>query len=224
MTPKPTPTPTSTQLSLRPKPRRQHYGDALCDFCQYRAFEHDLKANRGLCAQCYSYVAYPRCWRHDWLPPPSIGIDEKKLVKAGMKSGLYASGHIEPNEIIVEFSGHFISRRRAKEVLAKGPPYRVLSCPDGRLFLGNDNCRASYANHSCSHNAVVAMEKLHKNRRKHRIFLVCGEKPIEIYEEITFNYGMEFAEDAGPMKCLCGSENCIKELNPKYRLEDDGDI
>jgi hypothetical protein len=190
------------------------YLDASCEFCQGNEHEFFSRGHRGFCQISVGQLLDPRSESGLWVPP-NQELAAVNLLGLGMEHGLYATAQIRPQDIVAEFQGMSISQQRANIILAEGPPYRIILCPDHSLFLGNDNCLASFANHSCEPNAVIAMERFNRMRR-HRFFLVCGPLPsIAHNAEISYPYN-EFAADVGSVQCLCGASNCIHELNTRF--------
>jgi hypothetical protein len=192
------------------------YTDALCDYCNQGAQSEVLDENLGLCDGCLHQLNLRRGERRQWTPPPNVDVSNVDLVGAGMQNGLYATADIQPGEIIAELTGRVIDEHKCEEVTAMGPPYRVIILKDGQSVLP-DTCDASFVNHSCVPNAEFLFrtyEDKHKVPRQ-QILIICGPEPIRRDSEITVKYNMEYGDEVGDIRCLCGSENCIEFFHKK---------
>ena len=124
--------------------------------------------------------------------------------------GVFASGKIVRDEILMEFGGEAISRRQMES-----GDYRIRSIwPVGRdafLALPNSDPQISldeYLNHSCDANAWLEDE-----------VTLAARRDIQPGEEITLDQGTWNIEDAyieDREPCSCGATNCRVML-----MEDD---
>lgn len=133
----------------------------------------------------------------------SLGLLEPnyKVAKSPIHGfGLFAARKIQPGERLLEYVGEKISKTESLRRCIGGNNF---ICDLGERFDldGNVNWNpARFANHSCAPNCAVELIDGH--------LWVVAEREIEAGEELTCNYGYDFA-DYREHPCLCGAANCV---------------
>ena len=121
----------------------------------------------------------------------------------GHGQGVFARESFGPGQPILALSGPVLSR---VEMLALGPDraYSVQVGPD--QFL--DTIPAGrYLNHSCDPNAGIMNDRM-----------LIALRPIEIGEEIRFDYSTTMNEDHWTVECVCGQPACRRVVLDFHHL------
>lgn len=135
-----------------------------------------------------------------WISPKA----QKGLPSKIAGKGLFAKAFISRNEVIVAKAGHFIDAEtlRKKTDIIKGSEVQIAD----KLFvapLTEEELEASmaYCNHSCDPNAGFGGN-----------ILVVAMRDIEVGEEITLDYAMDWTDIGEKLICNCLSEHCRKVI------------
>lgn len=97
-------------------------------------------------------------------------------------------------------------------IMLAGPPYYIIQAPDSSLHDPAEDHYCKFANHSCSPNAKLMIEKF--NGEETYRFILVAITDIPPSTEITWNYGFTMAPGVTTsMPCLCEANNCLRELN-----------
>ncbi|HRQ89320.1 MAG TPA: SET domain-containing protein [Bacteroidia bacterium] len=140
-------------------------------------------------------------------PDPPSGIIAQSC-ELGM--GLFATRTFAPDETIFWFTGKMIDSAEVKSRgIAAGYPLQV----DEDLFI-DVGWPGLFVNHSCEPNAGL---------RDHRRLVAL--RPIDIGEEIRFDYSTEISGHWWTLQCRCGATNCrgqiadFDQLPPEVQAE-----
>lgn len=120
-------------------------------------------------------------------------------------TGVVATKAIQTKETVLKFSGYLVdSKDKLKPQDVEQDHYLQL-LPD--LYLGSSGDVDDYVNHSCDPNCFVLIVGI-------EAFLIAS-KPIDIGEEITFDYSSVVLDDDWNMMCSCGTDKCRKLIKSK---------
>ena len=115
-------------------------------------------------------------------------------------TGLFARNAITEGEQILEYVGKKISKAESLLLCEAGNPF-VFDLDEEWDIDGSVEWNpARFANHSCSPNCEVQNED-------GRLWMIAL-RPIAPGEELTYNYGYDFAEFR-EHPCACGTPECV---------------
>lgn len=121
-----------------------------------------------------------------------------KRSSAGL--GLFAKEDILKNQLILEYTGERISQEEADQ---RGGKY-LFSVTEEVVIDGSDrNNIGRYVNHSCKPNSEAEHEVT-----EDKIYF-RAKKKILTGEEITINYGPDYAKELKEKGCLCN--HCLSK-------------
>jgi len=129
-------------------------------------------------------------------------MEEKFVVRpSGIHgTGLFARVPIAAGERIIEYIGERISKAESLVRCEAGNPYVFDLDEEWDIDGSVDWNVARFANHSCSPNCEVECVDGH--------LWMSALRPIAEGEELTYNYGYEYAEYK-EHPCACGAANCV---------------
>jgi hypothetical protein len=183
---------------------------------------NDLVGVPGLkhwaCINCFvrngtchcSYPNWVASMQHFWIS--SIVI--KEIPQGG--HGLFAKVRIPANKVLGEYTGHLRPSDKNASNATTVYTARIPIGPQRRDKGGSINhCWIDgthegsvfrFLNHSCEPNAQMPIGRVGNKRR---VTYVWTTRVIEVGEEITINYGMEYFKGES---CWCGTASCKKPL------------
>ena len=137
--------------------------------------------------------------------------------------GVFTTSAIKKNEYIIEYVGELIRLRvvdkRQNEYELKGNKGSYIFQLESDLYIDATNRGgfARFINHSCDPNCDT--RQVFFNGINH--ILIYAKRDIKPYEELNYDYRMDYETKDKRIKCLCGSPNCKKYLNWSKEAESD---
>uniref|UniRef100_A0A913HX83 Histone-lysine N-methyltransferase n=1 Tax=Strongyloides stercoralis TaxID=6248 RepID=A0A913HX83_STRER len=128
--------------------------------------------------------------------------------------GLFAKRNIDMNTMIIEYKGEIIRSEvgnvRERYYLARGKGVYMFRADDDTIVDGTEKGGlARYINHSCDSNCKTSI--IEYNGEKKIVIISC--RPIQMHEELTYNYQFELEDCEDKIPCMCGAPNCVKWMN-----------
>ena len=131
--------------------------------------------------------------------------------------GVFTTKPIKKNEAIIEYIGELIRLRvvdkRQVENESEGinGSYIFQLDKDKDLYIDatHRGGLARYINHCCDPNCETT--KVEFDNQSH--IVIFAKRDISPYEELSYDYKMEYETKEKRIRCLCGSPNCKKWLN-----------
>uniref|UniRef100_A0A0N5BY50 Histone-lysine N-methyltransferase n=1 Tax=Strongyloides papillosus TaxID=174720 RepID=A0A0N5BY50_STREA len=128
--------------------------------------------------------------------------------------GLFAKRNIDMNTMIIEYKGEIIRSElgnvRERCYLARGKGIYMFRADDDTIVDGTEKGGlARYINHSCDSNCKTSI--IEYNGEKKIVIISC--RPIQMHEELTYNYQFELEDCEDKIPCMCGAPNCVKWMN-----------
>lgn len=129
---------------------------------------------------------------NDWTYFTELAIEPKR---GGRGWALYARCHFAAGAILARVGIGELTRVRS---------LRTIELEEN---LHEDHPQLRYMNHSCDPNTVIDKE----NR------VLRALRPLEPFEEVTFDYLVNESEIAAPFDCECGARNCRGRIERSTR-------
>uniref|UniRef100_A0A0N4Z2M7 Histone-lysine N-methyltransferase n=1 Tax=Parastrongyloides trichosuri TaxID=131310 RepID=A0A0N4Z2M7_PARTI len=128
--------------------------------------------------------------------------------------GLFAKRNIDMNTMIIEYKGEVIRSElgnvRERQYLSRGKGIYMFRADDDTIVDGTEKGGlARYINHSCDSNCKTSI--IEYNGEKKIVIISC--RPIQMHEELTYNYQFELEDCDDKIPCMCGAPNCVKWMN-----------
>lgn len=130
--------------------------------------------------------------------PSTVEVRESELGRA-----VFATQALRPGQSILVFTGPVLHRVEVHALggdrayaLQVGPDEYLDTMPPGR-----------YLNHSCDPNAGIANDRM-----------LIALRPIEVGEEIQFDYSTTMSDDHWTMECRCGRPTCRRVVLDFHHL------
>jgi hypothetical protein len=124
---------------------------------------------------------------NDWTSFTDLSIEPRRR-RLGL--AVYARVFIPAGAVLVRLGIGEISATRN---------FRTIELDEG---VHEDHPYLRYVNHSCNPNTVID--------KKDRVLRAL--RPIQPFEEITFDYLANESEIAEPFECDCGAPNCRRQI------------
>jgi uncharacterized protein len=123
--------------------------------------------------------------------------------RSALGAGVFATQPFHPGQPVLLFGGPVLDR---DEVLALGGngAYALQIGPDQYLDL---LAPGRFTNHSCDPNAGIVNDRV-----------LIALRPIEIGEEIRFDYSTTMSDDHWAMECRCGHPLCRRVILDFHHL------
>lgn len=129
----------------------------------------------------------------NWLTPKA----EVRVVGSGRGSGSFAIESIDRGEVVAAFGGWVVDRRHLKMASEDREARSIQIDDDLYLMSGDEPEPGDMVNHSCEPNCGLAGQ-----------VLVIALRPIEVGEQLTFDYAMCDGYPEELFECECESAGC----------------
>lgn len=135
--------------------------------------------------------------------------------------GVYTTELIRKNEAVIEYIGEIIRLRVADkrqvqyEAEGNNGSYIFQLEKDKLIDATHKGGLARFINHSCSPNCATQVKKF--DGQNH--IIIYAKRDIHPYEELCYDYQMEYEPKEKRIRCLCGSPNCKEWLNWSEKAE-----
>lgn len=135
--------------------------------------------------------------------------------------GVYTTEPIRKNEAIIEYIGEIIRLRVADkrqiryEAEGNNGSYIFQLEKDKLIDATHKGGLARFINHSCTPNCATQV-KFFDNENH---IIIYAKRDINPYEELCYDYKMEYEPKEKRIRCLCGSPNCKQWLNWSEKAE-----
>lgn len=135
--------------------------------------------------------------------------------------GVYTTEPIRKNEAIIEYIGEIIRLRVADkrqvqyEAEGNNGSYIFQLEKDKLIDATHKGGLARFINHSCSPNCATQVKRF--DGQNH--IIIYAKRDIHPYEELCYDYQMEYEPKEKRIRCLCGSPNCKQWLNWSEKAE-----
>ena len=135
--------------------------------------------------------------------------------------GVYTTEPIKKNEAVIEYIGEIIRLRVAdkRQIRYEGEgnngSYIFQLEKDKYIDATHKGGLARFINHSCSPNCYTQCIQFANSNH----IVIYAKRDIEAYEELCYDYKMEYEKKEKRIRCLCGSPNCKQWLNWSEQAE-----